>query len=166
MGESDTHPAQSHDARAIANALISRGIDSGTPRDPLQIIKLTYLCHGWMLGLYHRPMSKQDVEAWRYGPVIPVVYHGVKRYGRNPVRSLIRGPFIRVVDAEFDELEDDLIDQVLDVYGGFSGIDLSMMTHARGTPWYAVWNREGKNAVIPNSMIEEHFATAAATEDV
>lgn len=146
------NPTGTHDARAIANALIRRGIKRKQPRDPLQVIKLTYLCHGWMLGLYHRPMSTQPVLAWRYGPVIPVVYHEVKRYGRKPVRSLIRWQ-----DEGFDGLEDDLIEQVFDAYGQFSGIDLSMMTHAEGTPWHQIWHREGKNAEIPNPLIEEHF---------
>ncbi len=150
-----------HDARTIANALISRGLDAVKPRDPLQVIKMTYLCHGWMLGLYHRPMSKQAVEAWRYGPVIPVVYHAVKRYGRDPVLTLIRIPWLRGANV-FDPLEEDLIDQVFDVYGDFSGIDLSMMTHAQGSPWYETWYREGKNAVIPDTLIEEHFAADAA----
>ena len=97
------------------------------------------------------------MEAWRYGPVIPVVYHGVKRYGRAPVRSLIRGPLFPRAAVDFTPREDDLVDQVFDVYGGFSGIELSMMTHARDTPWHQVWYREGRNAVIPDSLIQEHF---------
>ena len=141
-----------HDARAIANALICRGIKAKQPKNPLQVIKLTYLCHGWMLGLYNRPMSIQSVFAWRYGPVIPVVYDEVKRFGRNPVRSPLRWR-----DEGFDSLEDDLIQQVFDAYSEFSGIDLSMITHAEGTPWHQIWHREGKNAEIPNHIIEEHF---------
>ena len=156
------HETQKHDARYIANALISRGIHAAKPRDPLQVIKMTYLCHGWMLGLYHRPMSRQAVEAWRYGPVIPVVYHGVKRYGRDPVRSLIREPLFRRAKAEFDPLEEDLITQVFDVYGGFSGIELSMMTHAQGSPWHETWHQKGQNAVIPDRLIEDHFAATVA----
>lgn len=146
------NPTGTRDARAIANALIRLGIEKGRPCDPLQVIKLTYLCHGWMLGLYHRPMSIQPVLAWRYGPVIPAVYHQVKRYGREPVR-----PLFRWSDGNFDDQENDVIRQVSDVYGRFSGIDLSMMTHAVGTPWHQVWHREGKNAEIPNPLIEEHF---------
>ena len=164
MPETHARTSQGHDARSIANALISRGIDAAKPRDPLQVIKLTYLCHGWMLGLYHRPMSKQAVEAWQYGPVIPVVYHGVKRFGRNPVTSPIARPFGPPLTADFDEFEEDLIEQVFSGYIEFSGIDLSMMTHAKGTPWDIIWHREGRSAEIPDPLIEEHFA-AAATAD-
>lgn len=145
-------PTATHDARAIANELIRHGVEAKLPCDPLQVIKLTYLCHGWMLGLYHRPMSTQSVLAWRYGPVIPVVYGAVKHYGRNLIRTPLQG-----WNEEFEYLEDDLIKQVFDVYGEFSGIDLSMMTHTKGTPWYQVWHREGRNATIPDRLIEEHF---------
>ena len=132
MPEAHARKSLGHDARSIANALISRGIEAAEPRDPLQVIKLTYLCHGWMLGLHHRPMSRQAVQAWQYGPVIPVVYHSVKRHGRNPVMSQIRSSFGRFPIDEFDPLEEDLIDQVVEVYGPFSGIDLSHDDARRG----------------------------------
>lgn len=148
-----------HDPRGIANALIRLGRDNAQPRDPLQIVKLTYLCHGWMLGLYHRRMSSDPVYAWQYGPVIPAVYEGVKRYGRKPVLKLIPCP-----DDSFDELENDLIDQVFNVYRQFSGIDLSMMTHARGTPWHQIWYQNVRNARIPDELIEEHFSELAGKQ--
>ena len=153
-----------HDARDIANALIARGLDTAKPRDPLQLIKMTYLCHGWMLGLYHRPMSRQAVEAWQYGPVIAVVYHAVKRHGRKPVLTFIQAPRPRRAEAGFDPLEEDLVDQVFDVYERFSGIELSMMTHTKGSPWHTTRYRTDwteKNATIQNHLIEEHFAAAA-----
>ncbi len=152
--------SKTHDARAVANTLILRGMAKASPRDPLQIIKLTYLCHGWMLGLYHQPMSAQPVYAWQYGPVIPEVYHEIKRYGRNPVKSLLDCP-----DDNFDELELDLIEQVYDVYIDFSGILLSQMTHAEGSPWRKIWDTHGRNAIIPNDLIEEHFSELAESAD-
>ena len=37
----------------------------------MQVLKLVYYCHAWMLGLYGRPLIRQPIEAWRYGPVVP-----------------------------------------------------------------------------------------------
>ena len=150
----------SHDARGIAKYLIRLGVEASTPRDPLQVIKLTYLCHGWMLGLYHSPLSAQPVEAWRYGPVIPDVYHGLKRYGSRSILSVRN-----FADEAFDELEDDLIRQVSKAYGGFTGVQLSQLTHAVGTPWYRVWSEKGRNSIIPNGLIEEHFAELANSHE-
>lgn len=151
--------ATTHDARSVANALISRGVGESRPRDPLQVIKLTYLCHGWMLGLYHRPMSAQPVHAWEHGPVIPDVYHGIKRYGKSQVTQTID-----CAPSNFDGIEEDLIGQVFNIYGRFSGIELSQMTHTRGTPWHQVWHSQGRNAIIPNEVIEDHFSALAESE--
>ena len=74
-----------HDARSVANELIRRAHDSGRDINPMQALKLTYYCHGWMLGLYHEPLLQQAVEAWRYGPVVPEVYHSLRRYGGEPI---------------------------------------------------------------------------------
>ena len=89
-----------HDARAVANNLIEMSGEG--PLTPLQIIKLTYICHGWMLGLYGRPLVKQNVKAWTYGPVIPDVYRALKTYRANPVT-----PRIPIPPEEFDERESD-----------------------------------------------------------
>ena len=151
---------RTHDARAVANVLIRSGIDRAKPRDPLQLIKLTYLCHGWMLGLYRRPLSAQPVEAWKYGPVIPDVYHGLKHYGSKPV-NVVQD----FLGSNFDELEADLIQQVFDAYSDFSGVQLSRLTHARGTPWHQVWHRTGRNAIIPDNLIEEYFVELADSSE-
>ena len=148
--------AKGHDARSIANSLIALGVSNSAPRDPLQIIKLTYLCHGWMLGLYQEPLSEQLVEAWQYGPVIPSVYHAIKRYGKEPVYTPLTPK-----SETFDYREIDLIHQVYEGYKDFSGVELSRLTHANGTPWHKVWHEQGKNSVIPNKLIQEHFSELA-----
>ena len=149
-----------HDARGIANILIQMGIQDGRPLTPLQVVKLTYLCHGWMLGLYHKPLSAQPAEAWKYGPVIPDVYHEVKVHGRKPITAPIDFP-----QAELDSTESDLVQQVHKAYEDFSGIQLSQITHEPGTPWHKIWNEHGRNTIIPNSLIEEHYAGLAAENE-
>lgn len=149
----------SHDARAVANSLIEKGRDAGRPLTPLQIIKLVYFCHGWMLGLYHKPLIEQDVEAWLYGPVVAQVYRGLKKYGGHPVTITLDVP--NVPKEEFDETEADLIEQVHGKYGHLPGMVLSQLTHAPGTPWYLVWHGKERNLVIPNDLIEAHYAEKA-----
>ena len=145
-----------HDARAVANVLIDKGGADQRPLTPLQIIKLVYFCHGWMLGLYGQPLIRQSIRAWRYGPVVVDVYRGLKTYGGDPVTARMAVP-----EARFDALEDDLVNQVYSKYGSLSGIRLSQLTHAPGTPWHSVWREFGRNAVIPNELIQEHYAEMA-----
>lgn len=136
------------------------GIQDERPLTPLQVVKLTYLCHGWMLGLYHQPLSAQPAEAWQYGPVIPDVYHEVKVHGRKPITTPIDFP-----KAELDFIESDLVQQVYRAYEDFSGIQLSQITHEPGTPWHRIWHEHGRNTIIPNSLIEEHYAGLAAEDE-
>ena len=150
-----------HDARSIARRMIRTGVERDQLRDPLQVIKLTYLCHGWMLGLYGQPLSRQSIEAWRYGPVVADVYHAVKRFGSQPIAV---SPFHDLDNDQFDDRELDLMGQVFEVYRDFSGIQLSQLTHEEGSPWHQVWTPGKRHLVIPNELIERHFAELAEAD--
>lgn len=142
-----------HNARSAASALLQRAHERGISLTPMQLLKLVYIAHGWMLGLYSRPLISDNVEAWRYGPVIPSVYQSIKQFRNTPV-SGIAG----VAPAPLDDAEKDIVNQVLDIYGDKTGITLSAITHQSGTPWDKTWNSSGKNAVISNDVIETHYA--------
>ena len=143
-----------HHALGIANWFI----ENGDLYTPLQIIKLVYMSHGWMLGLYDRPLIKENVEAWKYGPVVPVVYHAIKGFGSLPVEEIKMNvpPIVLVLD----EYESDLIKQVNQKYGCFTGIRLSQLTHARGSPWDEIWDGT-PNKIIPNELIQKYYKALA-----
>lgn len=42
-----------------------------------------------MLGIHHRPLLCQTVEAWPYGPMLPEIYRGLHRNSDAPVRRII-----------------------------------------------------------------------------
>ena len=147
-----------HDARAVANSLLKkRFVEGARFFTPLQVNKLVYFCHGWMLGLHKKPLIREYVEAWAYGPVVPIVYRALKNFGGEPISDPIAG----VPEADFDEFEDDLVKQVCEKYGRLSGIRLSALTHAPGTPWEQVWKPQSRNLVIPNELIQRHYAEKA-----
>ena len=151
-----------YDARIIVNELIVRsGFDVFTP---MQVQKLTYLCHGWMLGLYGEPLSRQQVEAWRWGPVIPDVYYELRKYGGQRMSELVdlRSLGFEPDDIRLSDKEADLVGQVLEVYGDFTGPQLSTLTHKPGSPWDQVWRPgRGRAAVIPDRIIQRYYAELA-----
>ncbi|MCG5526891.1 MULTISPECIES: Panacea domain-containing protein [Halorhodospira] len=140
-----------HDASGVAKRLLEKAHERGQPLTPMQLIKLVYIAHGWMLGLYSRPLINEPVEAWRYGPVVRSVYDQVKCYRSSPVEAIAAKP------AELNDYEDDLLDQVLEIYGDKSGLLLSTITHQSGTPWFITWHSQGMNGSISNDLIEAHF---------
>ncbi len=57
--------ASNHDAHGVADYLIRRGRTMpGGGFTPLAVIMLSYLCHGWMLGLYGHAYYN---NLWRRG---------------------------------------------------------------------------------------------------
>jgi uncharacterized phage-associated protein len=115
-----------------------------------------YIAHGWMLGLYGRPLIRDRVEAWRYGPVIPSVYQALKGYRSEPVTNYVAAPV-----EKYDSNEQTLVRQVYDFYKRFDGIELSKMTHMPGTPWYEAWENGGQNQPIPTEAIQAHYSQLA-----
>lgn len=136
-------------ALTIAQKFLDLASEQGRTLTPMQLLKLVYIAHGWMLGLYDRPLIKENVEAWPYGPVIPELYHAVKKYRDKPVQKIQRR-----TQESLDAQEAALIIDVYSKYGSFSGIELSSMTHAKGTPWHKTFDQSG---VISNDLIQSHY---------
>lgn len=141
-----------HDPCYIANYFIEHSIKRENRFTPMQIQKLVYFSHGWMLGIHHRPLLNKVFEAWRYGPVMPILYYNLSYYGGNPVDNPILAH-----EKDFDGDESDILEQILDIYGEYNGIRLSRMTHIRGGPWDRTWRKHKRQAIIPNKMIEQYF---------
>jgi uncharacterized phage-associated protein len=142
-------------ARTVANEFIRLSGADARALTPLQVIKLVYIAHGYMLALYQRPLITDAIEAWKYGPVIPRLYHALKQYGAGSITEPIPGG-----SDELDEDERDVIKQVYEAYGHLTGIQLSQMTHQRGTPWYETWSGE-PNEPISNDLIADHYRQLA-----
>ena len=143
-------------AITVANEFLRLANERGAALTPLQLMKLVYIAHGWMLALYQRPLITNRIEAWKYGPVIPDLYSSIKGFGSGSVIGPLRhGIFSRPADLEDEETW--LIEQVYKVYGDMSGIKLSSLTHKTGTPWATTYQLDGRNIPISNDLILDHY---------
>ena len=120
----------------------------------LKLMKITYIAHGWMLGLYGKPLISEDIEAWQYGPVIPELYREIQKFGRSHISGL--------PDEYGVELSDDeksIVDQTFDGYSSYTAGELVALTHEKGTPWYTVTKGKsyGPGIIIPNHVIEQYY---------
>ena len=146
-----------HSSIAVANRFLAKASEIGKPLTPMQLLKLVYLAHGWMLGLYGRPLISDDVEAWQYGPVIPKLYNAIRHFKNSPVV----GP-LKASDSALDADEADIVDQTFEIYGSKTGPALSRLTHMPGGPWEMVYERGSFGTDIPNEIIEDHYRQLAA----
>jgi uncharacterized phage-associated protein len=148
-----------YDAATIANRFIELAAANGEQLTPMQLIKLSYIAHGFSLAINKRPLLNENVEAWRYGPVVPSLYRKLKQYGSDKVTKPIES-FFRDLRTEHLEAEDrELIDTVFSKYGKFNGIQLSHLTHRKGTPWDTAYIPDQYGIDIDDAVIRSHYAT-------
>lgn len=140
---------------AVANAFIALGAKDGRYFTPMQLLKLTYIAHGWMLGFFDKPLTDDDVEAWKYGPVIPNLYQAIKHYGNQAVMQ----PIAMFGDeiSELSEQQNKIILFVYQRYSHFTGIQLSNLTHQVGTPWSLFFNESTWGRRIPTATIARYY---------
>ena len=142
-----------HDPKALANWLISRGIEEGHPLTHIEVQKLMYFAHGWMLGIHGKPLVEGNWEAWRYGPVLPEVYFSLNYNRGQPIQELIP------TTGEHDFLEDELdVMKVVYGYRSLGTFTLVGVSHSRGGPWDRVWHRESSSTKISDQSMRDYFA--------
>jgi uncharacterized phage-associated protein len=173
-----------YNAKAIANFLLELAKARGQSLTPMKLQKLIYYANGWHSAIKGEPLINEQVEAWDYGPVIPSIYKEFREYGNQPITSpATEFEFIELPDSEgmdfrfrTPRLEDDLqqtefaralLKRVWEVYGGYTAVQLSNMTHAPGTPWRQVYDRYSeqipRGTDIPWEAIRDHFVAEAKT---
>lgn len=145
-----------HSVLGVARQILQICNSKNRKLTPMQLIKLTYIAHGWTLALLDRQLFRERVEAWRYGPVLPELYQQIKRYRDMAVGEVPGAPEITLAPEEAD-----IVNQVCDLYGGLTGIQLSQLTHQSGTPWHLTWRDDEPSRVIPNEVIQQHYKALA-----
>jgi uncharacterized phage-associated protein len=150
-----------YDSRVIANSFLDIALKEGDVIDPMKLLKLVYIAHGWYLALTGEPLIRDSIEAWKHGPVIPKLYDAIRKFGARPISEYY-------TEFDFDELttyiptvQDEETRKFLNVvwngYGTYSGIELSAMTHKEGTPWREVYSPDKRHIVIPMETIRSYY---------
>lgn len=148
---------------------------SPKPLTLMHLIKLTYIAHGFTLALTKKPLIYDRIEAWRYGPVIPTLYHAYKGSAGNEIPKLgYCGTKLADKDIEdrrkfFDDVIDpktrDILDQVIECYGDISALQLSTLTHKPDTPWKKSYVKNELFTLIPNNVIQDFYEKKVGGDD-
>jgi uncharacterized phage-associated protein len=157
-------------ALAVANEFLEISKAEGVSLSPMKLQKLVYFAHGWCLVLTGKPLIRERIEAWQYGPVIPSIYQELKGVGNGaipePATDLVEHDgkiYFKVVtlddfpDSEEKRNAREIIARVFARYGRYSAIQLSNATHLDGTPWRQVYQEGQRSVPIPNETIKEYF---------
>lgn len=154
-------------ALSVANYFIDLAQKDNKPIHLLGLVKRVYIAHGFALALLGRGLldSRFDkVEAWRYGPVIPSVYHSFKQYRTKEIKE-------KTVVMEWDAVKKEplfetpiltkndekaIVMMVWQRYSAFKDGELVDLTHKKGSPWDICFE-EGKNTEIPDQLTELYY---------
>ena len=123
--------SRAYDVMTVARRLVLIGAPADATGEadavfvsPLHLQKLLYYVQGWGLALLGRPLFRQRLEAWKFGPVVPEVYD------RFRGRSDAVGPGeIAPTGEEIDPTASALIDTVWREYVGVPSRELIERTH-------------------------------------
>lgn len=159
-----------YDAKRVANWFLAKGDSERTPINLMKLQKLVYFAHGWSLALMKQGLVDEPIYAWQWGPVVKSLYDEFKRYGNQPImeRASTIGwfDFPQTVPAWHRDTIS-LLNRVWEVYGEFTGIQLSNMTHMPDAPWQKVYERlrgdVPPSTEIPESEIKSYFERLAET---
>ena len=133
----------------------------------MALLKLVYFAHGWYLALKNEPLLNERIQAWRYGPVVPSLYHEFKDFGNEPITRLAKnwqlrdGKICMVTPELTDEEAKKLVRRVWDVYKGLTAVQLSNLTHVADSPWASTPHKEIMGTTISDETIKNYFAQLA-----
>lgn len=153
--------------RSVPSTLVARQFVKLAEKEknsltPLQLIKFSYLAHGWSFAYLDEPLVCEEVEAWKYGPVFPELYHILKRNKGEKVDQVAKSLVEKF--SEYPKLrrrEKRLIKSVYETYKNLSGSQLISLTSRKGTPF----SETSQGEIIDSERIEKYYKERAQEND-
>lgn len=131
--------------------LLKTDDETGDLISNLKLQKLVYYAQGLNLALHDEPLFEETLEAWTHGPVVPSLYHEYKEFGSGCISPPI--------DFDVSVLSDqarEVLDEVYQVYGQFSGWKLRDMTHEE-SPWREAYAKNSSTKIISQESMKKYF---------
>ena len=138
-------------------------MENSNPITPMKLIKLCYIAQGVYLVARNERLFNDELEAWKYGPVVPSLYHEFKRFGDKEV-TIYGGVHINhqgdveyphVLESDVEALE--VLNLVWDQFKDWTASQLSAWTHRDGSAWQTIKKRRSENQSISDEMLKTEF---------
>lgn len=140
-------------ASDVADFFISLGnAENEDPMTNMRINKLMYFAQGFHLQRFGTPLFKDEIKAWKYGPVVESIYRKYHPTGRNIITEC--SPNFNISGFSADDIQ-----LLLDVYNKYRSLSTSRLvekSHEANTPWARTYV-DGENRTIGLPLIKEYF---------
>ena len=134
-----------YSALDIANYFLFKAGQEEELLSNLKLQKLVYYAQGIHLAYYGKPIFKDVIKAWTFGPVIPTLYNAYKEHGASGI-SVPESFNPKNIDKKMR----DFLDEIYKVFGQFSAGRLSDFTHTD-----QCWKDAHPNGVISHKAMQE-----------
>lgn len=128
------------------------------PVDPMSLEKLAYYAQSFYLALHGEALFKDEVTAWKHGPVIRAVWDTYREYGAQPIIPSGNG-------SDFKTEVEEFLAEVISFFGSFTAIQLSNATHAED-PWLKARSGftryQSSDIVIPKDHLRSYYCELVA----
>ncbi|NEG95632.1 hypothetical protein CS006_09295 [Bifidobacterium primatium] len=111
----------------------------------LKLNKLVYFAQALHLKRFGSPLFDDEIQAWDYGPVEPLVYRTFRTFGSARI-------FRASGDFQTSEQLASVAKDVMGSFGRLTAFDLVRRTHRKGSAWDSAYVAHENNA-ITNQMI-------------
>jgi uncharacterized phage-associated protein len=137
--------AAKYTAQEVAKYVVSRCYESGRPINNLKLQKMLYFL--W-IDYYRKTggiLFEDRMEAWKYGPVIPVVYW---KY-----RSFVAAPICLEEKYSISQKDEGILSTLVDHYSKISVGQMIDKTHQKGGPWQEAFSEDASHKIEYKSII-------------
>ena len=136
-----------YDAISVAHYVIDKCTRDNNPISNLHLQKILYYLQKFWLKNFNAPLFADEIEAWPFGPVVPIVYYDYCSYGAlkiNETYDEIK------IDSEYHKDIDGIINEKRE----YNPWDLVSDTHKPNSAWYQTYNNgKGYKCIIDKELI-------------
>ena len=135
----------------------------------LKLQKLLYFVQAYFLVQKKdsKPCFHERIEAWDFGPVVPVAYKEFSVYGAMQIptinsyfeidkKNYFNSKKKRYSDDNISKKDKKKINEVVDKFGRYAATTLVTLTHSQ-TPWIEAYKKR-KNREITNESLRNYFS--------
>lgn len=146
MGRDGVDSMATYDVSDIARFFVRKYIADGNPATNMKLQKMLY--YAWV-EYYKKTQNylfRDDIYAWKYGPVVPKVYREYRIYAGMPI--------LKSEDStDIDEETAGFLTDFADRHKDFTASQLMNLTHKDNSPWRRVYREGEKYTKIPFDII-------------
>ena len=154
-----------YDILDICRYVINYSNDKEYDISNLKLQKLLYFIQAYFLIEIKTPCFHEAIEAWDFGPVVPVAYNEYKQYASTHIPYIesyleydINNIWDSIKRVEYNDNiissnDKNLINAVVDKLENYTATDLVTLTHNQ-SPWINAYDENTHNEITNQSLYD------------